>query len=192
MPRELIINYQQLTLSTLKTKYISFFIGLFIMCLFSFGSIFFINKTVNQYLIAEKNTSNQETVNGTNSKVKTYSVVEGDDLWKISEKVYGSGYNGYDIAKYNNIAEPYNLTTGQVLKIPVVTPKAPTVGETSSTSTSQVTYTGTKYTVQIGDDLGIIAQKVYGDSQMWQKIAIANKLVNPNIIEVGTVLNIPR
>ena len=64
-----------------------------------------------------------------------YIVKDGDHLWKIAEEVFGSGYNAYDIAKANNLEEPYYLATGQVLVIPSVEPKTPTVGDIMATST---------------------------------------------------------
>ena len=49
-----------------------------------------------------------------------------------------------------------------------------------------------KYTVQLGDSLSIIAQKVYSDLYAWPRILDANNLVSPDLIEVGMVLVIPR
>ena len=49
-----------------------------------------------------------------------------------------------------------------------------------------------EYTVQLGDSLSIIAQKVYGDLYAWPKILEANNLASPDLIEVGMVLVIPR
>jgi nucleoid-associated protein YgaU len=47
------------------------------------------------------------------------------------------------------------------------------------------------YTVQEGDTLWSISEKVYNDPFQWQKIAQANRLVNPDLIEKGTKLEIP-
>jgi 5'-nucleotidase len=52
--------------------------------------------------------------------------------------------------------------------------------------------TGTSYTVQAGDWLSKIAGRAYGDVMAYQKIAEANKITNPDTIEVGTVLQLPR
>src|SRR3989344_685682 len=51
-----------------------------------------------------------------------YTVVEGDTLWSISEKAYGTGYNWSDIAKANSLNESDQLVAGQELEIPEVTP----------------------------------------------------------------------
>jgi nucleoid-associated protein YgaU len=51
---------------------------------------------------------------------------------------------------------------------------------------------GETYTVQAGDWLSTIAGRAYGDIMMYSKIAQANNLQNPDLIEPGTVLKIPR
>lgn len=52
--------------------------------------------------------------------------------------------------------------------------------------------TGSTYTVQPDDWLSKIADRAYGDVYAYQKIAQANNLQNPDSIEVGQVLQIPR
>jgi nucleoid-associated protein YgaU len=52
--------------------------------------------------------------------------------------------------------------------------------------------TGNTYTVQPGDWLSKVAGRAYGDVMAYQKIAQANKITNPDTIEVGTVLQLPR
>jgi len=47
------------------------------------------------------------------------------------------------------------------------------------------------YVVQEGDSLSSIAEKFYGDLYQWPKLMEANKLTNPDLIEVGMVLVIP-
>jgi nucleoid-associated protein YgaU len=49
------------------------------------------------------------------------------------------------------------------------------------------------YTVQAGDTLGKIAQEMYGDGSRWTEIYEANKdqIADPNVIEIGQVLQIP-
>lgn len=55
------------------------------------------------------------------------------------------------------------------------------------------TITGNEYTVQPGDWLSKISGRAYnGDIMQYEKIAKANNITNPNSIEVGTVLRIPR
>ncbi|WP_207435581.1 LysM peptidoglycan-binding domain-containing protein [Sabulibacter ruber] len=50
------------------------------------------------------------------------------------------------------------------------------------------------YTVKSGDSLSKIAKNFYGDAQQWHKIHQANldKIKNPDLIEVGWQLKIPK
>jgi nucleoid-associated protein YgaU len=66
------------------------------------------------------------------------------------------------------------------------------VGEISAISSGQVTYKEKTYIVQEGDTLAIIASKVYGDENAWQRIADENGIFNPDDIYVGLELQIPR
>lgn len=52
--------------------------------------------------------------------------------------------------------------------------------------------TGETYTVKPGDTVRGIALRAYGDENAWVKIAQANSIRNPNRIEAGRVLRIPR
>ena len=47
------------------------------------------------------------------------------------------------------------------------------------------------YTVAAGDSLWAISRKVYGDSSLALKLAAANDIANPNLIQVGQVLKVP-
>jgi len=47
------------------------------------------------------------------------------------------------------------------------------------------------YTVQKGDTLSLISEKVYSDKNMWHKIRDANKIKNVNALRPGTELIIP-
>ncbi len=125
---------------------------------------------------------------------KTYEVKEGEDLWTISEKIYGSGYNWVDLAKENKLDNPSMLYVGTKLSIPEVKPSI-TVTPTKSNevindSTGQIK--GTSYTVKSGDFLWDIAVRAYGDGYRWMEIAQANNLENPDLIFSENVLKIPR
>jgi nucleoid-associated protein YgaU len=190
-------NYEKLLIVTVKEKYSSLLIGLLFAFLisaltyktflknihvnltFRFPAFKFGSRVVQKKIAAKKPT-------------KTYVVQEGDDLWHIAEQFYGSGFNAYDISVANKISDLSSLEVGQKLLIPPVTPRQPTVGETSSIATSQVTYIEDKYVVQPGDSLSIISQKVYGDLLAWPRIMQANNLAAPDLIEAGMVLIIPR
>lgn len=64
-------------------------------------------------------------------------------------------------------------------------------GATNQTTWGE-TITGSSYTVNKGDWLSTIAGRAYGDIMQYQKIAKANNISNPDVIEVGMVLKIPR
>lgn len=125
-----------------------------------------------------------------------YTVVEGDSLWSISEKSYKSGYNWVDIAKANNISESGEIAAGQQLVIPESSPILPLTVVDNNASVSAVntspSITGGSYTIVEGDNLWNIACRAYGDCYAWVKIAEANKLENPDIINVGNSLTLPR
>lgn len=120
-----------------------------------------------------------------------YTVQAGDNLWKIAERFYQSGYNWVDIVKENNLKNPNILTVGQELSIPDVQPRKPTVITREKIGPS---ISPGKYTVQRGDWLSKIALRAYGDMFAWEKIYEANKDIigpNPNLIKPGQVLTIP-
>lgn len=48
-----------------------------------------------------------------------------------------------------------------------------------------------RYTVKAGDTLFVIAQRSYGNGNVWQKIAQANSIRDPRKIRVGQVLTLP-
>jgi nucleoid-associated protein YgaU len=122
-----------------------------------------------------------------------HKVEKGDDLWKIAEKYYGSGYNWVDIVKENKIRNPNKLFEGVELKIPAVaakllTKKAEVAGVTKETSSIE----GDKYKVVKGDSLWDIAVRAYGDGYKWIQLAKENNLRNPNHIVPDQELRIPR
>ena len=191
------LNYQKLLISTIKEKYFNMFLGMFVSVILSslIYKILLKNITFRFSLSLPKiNLTSSPNPNRPNlpKTPKTYLVAEGDDLWHIAEKFYGSGFNSYDISLANKIDPNSAITAGQKLIIPDVKRREPTVGEISASSTSQVTYTEGKYVVQPGDSLSLIAFKVYGDLYAWQRILQANNLLYPDRIEVGMVLTIPR
>ena len=116
----------------------------------------------------------------------SHIVVAGENLWTIAEKYYGSGYNWTDIAAANKLANPNRLLVGQTLEIPKTQIEAKVVPATA--------VTGNSYTVEKGDTLWGIAVKAYQDGYKWPEIVKANadKIANPDKIEVGLVLTLPR
>lgn len=124
----------------------------------------------------------------------THTVSSGENLWKIAEKYYLSGYNWGDIAKVNNLANPDLLAVGQELTIPDVESKTLTVTQLPEAGVEEIEITGNTYTVEKGDSLSKIALRAYGDMFAWPKIWGANRdqIANPNLIQPGMELEIPR
>ncbi|MGB9911130.1 MAG: LysM peptidoglycan-binding domain-containing protein [Microgenomates group bacterium] len=143
--------------------------------------------------LVEEETVKQETTTETQQETQKlptlYTVKKGDNLWKIAEEIYGSGYNWVDLAKENNLKNPNILLIGQELKVPPVEPKTITKKPVASVGSP---IEGDTYTVVKGDHLWGIALRAYGDGYQWVKIARENKLANPNLIHPGNVLKIPR
>ncbi len=65
-------------------------------------------------------------------------------------------------------------------------------GQISAIASGQVTHTEEKYVVKEGDTLATIALQVYGDLNAWVRIAQANNITNPDEVEPGMILIIPR
>lgn len=127
---------------------------------------------------------------------QTYLVSKGDNLWKIAEKVTGSGYNWVEIAKENNIKNPGIIYEGQELTISTnnnfVASEKETVNQPVLGNTDSSAISGATYEVQKGDNLWDIAVRAYGDGYKWSEIARENKLVHPSIIHSGNILILPR
>lgn len=146
-----------------------------------------------------------------------YTVKEGDTLFSIAEKYYDSGWSYTEIVKENKLANENSIEVGQVLKLPKLTTPSPSPIMSPSPEASPATVSselitkpdsgtggdpsqtqwGPKiasdtYTVQEGDWLSKISGRAYGDIFSYQKIAEANNIPNPDLIEPGTVLKIPR
>lgn len=70
----------------------------------------------------------------------------------------------------------------------------PNTPEVSSdqTENTQAPQAGSTYTVQEGDSLWIISEKVYQSGYNWVDIMEANKLTSPDAIETGMKLTLPK
>lgn len=118
-----------------------------------------------------------------------YTVKEGDTLFIISQNYYGDGYQYQRIADTNKLANADTISAGQVLDIPKL-PEG--IGGSINQTIWGERITGDTYTVASGDWLSTIAGRAYGDISAYTKIAQANNIQDPNLIEPGQTLKIPR
>jgi nucleoid-associated protein YgaU len=185
------VDYQKITLKTLSHSYFSFFVGIVVIITTSFLINYYYQK--NFSLQSGFFTKKVTVADKKNSSPLIYQVKEGDDLWQIAEKFYGSGFNTKDIAQINHLADPNSIQTGQILVIPSVAAKKNTIsGQISSLASGEVKFKGDRYIVKEGDSLWQIAVDCYGDGYSWVKIAKENNLVSADAIYTGLILKIPR
>lgn len=197
----------------ISESYISIGLGLLVVVVVGILLYNYFTQRGKQETTKENKISEEATISA--KPGSTYTVVEGDTLWSISEKSYGTGYNWGDIARANNLKESNKLEAGTQIVIPEVTPvpvaspvtiasalpstgvaepspsPASQTGETQL-GTTQTPITGNTYTVVKGDTLWDIACRAYGDCYAWTKIAEVNKLENPDLIHPGNVFTLPR
>jgi nucleoid-associated protein YgaU len=127
----------------------------------------------------------EENKEGTSKSLPaTHKVVAGEDLWQIAQNYYGSGYNWVDIADTNKLADPNLIYPDQELNIPKVEVRNP------DQATTQIKEE--VYKVKEGDNLWQIAIATYADGYRWPDIAKVNNLTDPNFIEVGQELKLPK
>lgn len=176
------IDYRNAVLISLREKFPSFLLGL---CIVSFIVVSIIKKVG----IRVNTAKTPETKTISVDSVKTYTVKNGDDLWGIAEKMYGSGFNASDIARANKLSEPYSLNENQILIIPSIAPKKPTKG--TITEKAVQTKHVSEYVVLPGDYLWQIAEKVYGDGNQMSKLIESNNIPYPYNVEEGQKLLIP-
>ncbi|MCE1173829.1 MAG: LysM peptidoglycan-binding domain-containing protein [Propionibacteriales bacterium] len=111
-----------------------------------------------------------------------YTVVAGDDLWTISERLLGDGRQWRILTALNPaLSDPLaELTPGTVLQVPEATPLKVTTAAT------------TTHVVERGDTLSELAEEHLGAASRWPKIAQANPIIeDPDHIEIGWKLEIP-
>lgn len=172
-------------------SYTSLVLGLIVVVVVAILVVSFFKSRQSMEVSSDKTQRNaelQELTQEENNSV--YTVVEGDNLWTISEKFYQTGYKWVDIAKMNNLSNPDVIEKGVKLKIPKIEQQKkivePVVAQPNTIS-------GTTYTVKQSEFLWDIAVRAYGDGYKWLEIANVNNISNPDyIIFTGDVLKIPR
>lgn len=81
--------------------------------------------------------------------------------------------------------------TDNARPVPEAAPAAPVAAEAAAPAPVEEAPAQQTWTVDPGDTLWGIAEKVYGDGNQYQRIASANGIDNPDLISVGQTLVIP-
>lgn len=112
-----------------------------------------------------------------------YHIQVGDTLAIISQKIFGNSNNWRSLAQENNISNPNLIYAGDVLFYTLSGQSRPFAQRYESAPRQSVT-------VQAGDTLSGIAQRVYGTQAGWRTLWKENpQISNPDVIEVGAVLS---
>jgi nucleoid-associated protein YgaU len=167
-------------------SYTSLFLGAVVVVVVLILAFSFIRS---KNLVRQDINTTSVTSEETQKLPNKYVVKDGENLWSIAEKVYGSGYNWKDIADANKLENPDLLSAGTELSLPHIASKSATVDKTV---TADKPITGVSYKIVAGDNLWNISVRAYGDGFRWVEIARVNKLVNPNLIYPENQLRLPR
>jgi len=124
-----------------------------------------------------------------------YTVQSGDTLGLISMKVYGTFSKWPVIANANKDQlknNPDRLRVGITLTIPTLTEAGDVLVPHSSSTFLPVLNEDGTYTVQFGDSLSTIAQKLFGNSGKWRQIYELNRdvLTPSHRLKVGQILRV--
>ncbi|WP_077369080.1 LysM peptidoglycan-binding domain-containing protein [Anaerosalibacter sp. Marseille-P3206] len=103
-----------------------------------------------------------------------YTIRAGDTFFKIAQQ-YNITVDA--LMRANPGVDPNNLQIGQVICIPISAPPTPTCPN------------GFLYTIRAGDTLYLLAQRY---NTTVQAIIAANPGINPNNLQIGQVICIPR
>ena len=109
-----------------------------------------------------------------------YVVQAGDTLGSIAAQFHVSVAQ---LVAWNHLANPNWIDVGEVLTV-----EGSTSGSPQPAAAVAGPAQGTRYAVQAGETLSLIARK-FGVS--WQYLASFNHLADPNVLDVGQILLIP-
>lgn len=157
----------------------------------------------------------EDSKGGSDNKEGQYTVVAGDSLWSIAEKVYGNGFDWTKIRDANQLGLNANgdpaVEIGQVLNLPdsAAVVQQPSTDKDVIANNTESDVAGVQelreipatavqtYTVQQGDTLWSIAETVYGDGEQWVMIMqdshnqIGQLPDGRPLVHAGNVLYIP-
>lgn len=135
-------------------------------------------------------------------KMNTHVVQRGETLSKISEAAYGSSAYWPHILRANPGLIDKKLRPGMTINLPAAsdvkaegTPTGNSAVSSLSPSTQPSIDSKSQYKVVTGDSLQKISTKLYGKSDLWEKIYDANKDKigdDPAKLKLNTVLKLPQ
>ncbi len=122
-----------------------------------------------------------------------HTVQRGETFASIARKYYGNSRLSGAIARANPFVDPERLRPGRVIRVPKDPDNIQGVPAEPPTPQPPATATYSEYTVQRGDTLSGIAQRLYGDPSLASIIYQANRssLRSEDDIKIGQVLKIP-
>jgi nucleoid-associated protein YgaU len=125
---------------------------------------------------------------------RTYTVQEDDNLWSIAQRLYGDGSKWRQIAEANPDIDPARIKPGDVLNLPGNAAPAPARSTREDPLGLGLSEEEVRWvTVQEGDTLWDIAQRVYGDGTKANLIyeANRNRMPSPDTVRAGVRLVVP-
>lgn len=191
-------DYKQELVEKIRENYLSVALGILVFLVAI--TLIFRSGEAREDLAEE---ASDETV----VEQQTYVVRPGDSVSSIARDVLGNMERTEEIIEVNNLENPDTIEVGTELVLPAMEAmesddedgdammeKDSYAGETAmeEASTQTISITGDSYTVLKGDHLWDIAERAYGDGNMYTLIIEANTLANPDRLEEGTVLTLPR
>jgi len=126
-------------------------------------------------------------------KLTSYTIANGDSLWKIAVKQYGDSniQEHVDaIVAANPSLDADSLKVGTKINLP---PKQTSVNRLPAKEQAKLLDNGL-YEVKKGDTLSSIAKKQLGDSNRWREIYDLNRehIADPSMLFMGTQLRLPK
>jgi len=113
---------------------------------------------------------------------RIHIVQRGDTAWELAERYLGDGRKVPELARANpHIRDLGQLEVGQRITIPDGRER-PAAAPTNRPGT---------YTIQKGDTLSEIAERLLGRSGRYEQILVLNPGLNPKALEPGQVIKVP-
>lgn len=125
----------------------------------------------------------------------SYTIVKGDWLSKIAQRVYGDMYKWPLIANANTQIENPNLIyPDTVIMVPIIDEKSREFSRSyANIEPLEMQQKYVSIEIKKGDTLSKIAKRLLGNSGAWRDLWTANKLKisNPDQLSVGELIKIP-